>query len=533
MPDENDIRPKDVETIIQRKEVLRHYRSSGLSAAEFAASRKISRSTLYRHLQKEGKGPAALADKRGRNKGHLLKINNEMTAWLLQFYADHPQAGVAAIRRALKIKAAEQQWTPCPSYWWVRRFLKNIAKDVLVALRQGARERVETAAVTVRRVVEVPNALWQLDASEAPIWAFHPLATTSKINDSANYIKPWIIAVTEATTRTEMALQAFPYYPTTADALYTLRKAIAFSKDVRKFAYGKPSAVNTDNHKVFHPAGDWGYSLLMARIEPQQGPNESPHANGKVERFFQTAEDRIWKTLSSYADQFEGLAKAKEYCIPWVLFQRYLDRIVYENYHLVEHSELGMSPYEAWHARLGDAVGLVYDVPALDLALRVSRELTVATDGIEVAHLRRYTAPFLEGLIGEKVTVRIPPPPEPLPRVLPVSRDGVYLGEVTCDIDDSIAQALRDTRLERTIAIERLQNLLIKQGRSNPLPGDPSMSPAVVMKVLAESVNPDADATGLNAGPASGVHAPENATAGEDKPDALGSIPNLAEDETS
>jgi transposase InsO family protein len=344
---------------------------------------------------------------------------------------------------------------------------------------------VETAAVTVRREEPRANAMWQIDASEAPVWVFHPTGTISKIDDSANYVKPWVISIIDCATRVQMALRSFIKAPTTADALHTVRWAIAASRDPRKFAYGKPAIINSDNHKIFHPNGDWGLSLLQAGIDPQQGPNESPHANGKVERLFQTMEYRIWTNLSSYANQYEGLAKAKESCIPWILFQRYIERASYQNYNLVDHSELQRTPYEAWQAMLPDAAGLIYDVPAIEKALRITREYTVATDGIEVAPLRRYTGTVFEGLIKEKVTVRIPPPPEPLPDKLPVFKDGIPLGEITCVIDDSIAQELRDTRLARTIAIDRLRNILIEQGRKDPLPGDPSLPPQLVANTVA------------------------------------------------
>jgi len=528
MEDNSNIRPGDVEWIIARKEIARKYRASGMSAEDFAATQKISRAKLFRILAAEKKGNAALADGRRLNKGRVLKINNELSGWLLAFYGDHPQAGAAAIHRALEIKAEEKGWTPVPSYWWVLRFINRIAHDVKVALQQGSRERVETAAVTVRREEPRTNALWQIDASEAPVWVFHPTGTTSKIDDSANYVKPWVISIIDCATRVQMALRSFIKTPTTADALHTLRWAIAASRDPRKFAYGKPLGINSDNHKIFHPNGDWGLSLLQAGIEPQQGPIEAPHANGKVERLFLTMEHRIWTSLSSYANQYEGLAKAKESCIPWILFQRYIDQASYQNYNLVDHSELQKTPYEAWHAALQDAAGLIYDVPAVEKALRVTREYMVATDGIEVAPLRRYTGTIFEGMIGDKVMVRIPPPPEPLPDKLPVFKDGLPLGEITCTIDDSIAQELRDTRLSRTIAIDRLRNILIEQGRKDPLPGDPSLDPALVASTLA-NLPPEQPSTGgpFVPGPLPVVDLPPPKTQVVGKSEAIGAIPEL------
>lgn len=243
--------------------------------------------------------------------------------------------------------------------------------------------------------------------------------------------------------------------------------------------YGVSTRISMDNAKIFK--GDAWQSLVMLGVEPFYIENDSPEQNGKQERWFRTLQTRLISHLVGFSDQYRGKDKAKKCCIPYPLLQKLIDDFILE-YHLTEHSSLGMTPWEAWHRGLADARGLLIPTDEIDRCLRVSREVKVSAEGVQVDN-RKFTGPCLEGRVNDTVTVRVPP--EGPKDSVAVYDHGLFLGDAVEHISTELAEEISTTRLERTIAIDRLaKSIREKNGQLPPAPVPESPAPKIEATII-------------------------------------------------
>lgn len=186
---------EQIARIVQKQALLRDFDSSYLSKAEFARSRGISLTTLFRDLsRRKSAGFGGLIDKRKLRPKKGIKLDDRCTEVILTFLVDHPKAPVTAIHAELVKKAAENNWGEAPRYDKVRRFCRAIASDVLRQWSDGRKARIEEQSLTTRRIVTSVNELWQTDCSELPIWTFDP-------SFGPDLFKPWIVGTIDCASR--------------------------------------------------------------------------------------------------------------------------------------------------------------------------------------------------------------------------------------------------------------------------------------------------------------------------------------------
>jgi transposase InsO family protein len=454
-----------IERIVQKQSVLRDFDNSHLSKAEFARSRGICRTTLFRDISRRKKsGFSGLIDLRKLRPKKGIKLDDRYTEIILTFLVDHPKAPVTAIHAELIKQAAERGWGTPPTYHKVRRFCRAIASDVLRQWTDGRKVRIEEQSLTIRRIVTSVNELWQTDCSELPIWCFDPVV-------GPELFKPWITGTIDCASRVVPGTFVSKTV-SAADVLCCWKKAMC-AKGIETWPfYGVPTTVSMDNAKIFK--GDAWQSLVSLGVEPFLIGNDSPEQNGKQERWFKTLQTRLISHLVGFADQYRGKEKARKCCIPYPLLQKLIDDFILE-YHLTEHSALGMTPWEAWHRGLANARGLLIPTTEIDRCLRVSREVKVSAEGVQVDN-RKFTGTCLEGRVGDTLTVRVPP--EGPKDSVAVYDHGLLLGDAVEHISTELAQEISTTRLERTIAIDRLaKRIREKNGQMPPTPVPESPAP--------------------------------------------------------
>jgi hypothetical protein len=161
--------------------------------------------------------------------------------------------------------------------------------------------------------------------------------------------------------------------------------------------------VQTDNAKIYTGTVMSGVAN-RARFVLDPVPLHSPGANGKVERFFGTFKTRFAATLAGYTRQSHGKSKAKNFgVIPWEVLKSLGRRFLLE-YHSSVHSELGVTPWEAWHESIASAPG--YYVPAAEIrkSMRVEVSCVVQREGVAVLG-SNYSGASLNGLVDEEIVV--------------------------------------------------------------------------------------------------------------------------------
>ena len=462
-----------IEGIVKKQAIIRDYENSKMTKSEFVRTRGLNRATFYRYLARRSGGYKNLIDKRKIRPKKGIKLDDRHTEILLGYMVDHPKAPLTTIHNELSKRVAADSLGNPPTYDKVRRFCRGISADVLTQWSEGRKERVESKSLTVRRPVTTVNALWQCDFSEIPLWTFDP-------QFGPDLFKPWLVGTICCASRAVPGTLVCKTVGA-AEIITCWRKAM-FAKAIPTCPfYGTPASISMDNHKVFK--GDTWQSLIALGVEPIFIENDSPEQNGKQERWFRTFQTKLISHLDGFADQHQGKDKAKKKCIPYPLLQKLVDDFVLE-YHLTEHAALTMTPWEAWHRGLADAHGLLTSANDIDHSLRVSREVKVSPEGVQIDS-RKYTGPFLEGRVGDTLTARIAP--EGARDSVLVYDHGVLLGEAFEHIDSELAAEITTTRLERTIEIAKLSKAILERNGKLPpvkVPECPAVKPTEAMAAV-------------------------------------------------
>jgi hypothetical protein len=463
-----------LERAYEKASILRDFENSNLSKEEFIRERGLNRGTFYRDLKrKQTEGIRGLIDRRSQRPKTGIKLDDKFSQSILLFLVLHPKAPLTVLHEKLIEEAKEKNWGEPPTYDKVWRFVKSISADVLLQWSDGNKERIEQAALTVRRTVGTINELWQTDFSEMPLWTYIP-------GPNRQYFKPWLIGTICAKGRGVPAARVCQTV-NAGEILMTWRTAMFAKKNNWNPFYGVPTRMSMDNHKVFK--GDALQSLHLLGVEPHFIHNDSPNENGKQERWFQTVQTRLIKTLPGFSDQYKGLEKAKQDAIPYPLLQGMIDDYL-TDYHLTDHSELGMTPWEAWYKGMGEACGLLVSDAEVDRCLRVSREVLVTREGVEI-NKRHFTGPFLEGRVDDTLTARVQP--DEIRGVVPIYDHGLHLGDAVEEVDGEIARLISEGRTARTIGNAELKAAILarkeaadKAAVPTPTPEPPEKPPIEV-----------------------------------------------------
>lgn len=457
--------PDQLETILDRQMLLRELRASGKSREVFAREKGISRTTLWHYEKQAARGALALLDGRRGRSGRRVEIDAPAVAALLTLLTEHPGAKVRALHGLLKAKARVEGWARCPSYDQTLRFVRRLDPEVEASLRRGPRARFEELGLVTDRVEAEPNTLWQLDIEEVPVWAL-------RLEDG-RLLKPYLTVFLEAASRTVMSWRLTAGHPDSRQVLAAFREAVLPKGDATRPFYGRPRRVRHDNHQVFR--GDFLEGLLALDVEPDPSPPYCPSANGKVERLFGRLKDQLWGVLDGYAHQFKGLERAAAHPVPLPVLERVIARYLL-TYHTEPHRGVGMqglSPWERWHELLPNAHGLVFSHDEVEEALTMRRELTVQSNGVELAPGRFYTAAELAPFVGETVTVKVPPEGG-LPRRARAYYQGRLVGELrSAEEDPQLANQISGERRERGMDLGWLRKSLLEiadRGKPGPPP---------------------------------------------------------------
>ncbi len=153
---------------------------------------------------------------------------------------------------------------------------------------------------------------------------------------------------------------------------------------------------------------------------------------------------------------------------------------------------MNSTPWEIWHQKLPDAAGLLVPRSETDRCLRVSREVTVTPEGVQVDK-QHFIGAFLEGRVNDKLTARAQP--EGAKDFVAIFDHGLYLGDAFQHIDAELALQISTTRLEHTIAIDKLgKSIKEKTAQASsfptpPVPEPPAEEPPLTVPALPRVEN--------------------------------------------
>lgn len=259
--------------------------------------------------------------------------------------------------------------------------------------------------------------------------------------------------VIDCASRNVLAAHVHRTEPNAVDVLRLLKEAILPKRNRMRPWFGIFVAANTDNAWIYKDSSV-AAAMLRLGVDWQHSPKACSAANGKIERLFGTFTTRLFKKLPGYSGRPNAKARV-EHCggIPFPLMQGIVDRFIDTEYSLRRHSELGMSPWEAWHENLESVPNLIFDVREVSNAFRYPRTAEVHRGAI-VIDGRAYKAPELAGLTGKSVTVWLDP--DSIKKRLDITYQGKPLCQAVRD-DGDLADELNAQRTARTVSLRKVR----------------------------------------------------------------------------
>ncbi|MDD2710592.1 MAG: DDE-type integrase/transposase/recombinase [Verrucomicrobiae bacterium] len=444
------MKPSQIQRVVEKRSLIEEFKRSGLSINRFARQRSVGVVSLWRDLKRAQMGIDGLIDRRTRRQSTGVHIEDAVLSWTLAYLATYPKTTIQSAWRKLASIAHERGWQ-YPSYDQLCRAIRHMPQDMRTLLTAGARAHFEEWGIVKRKENTAPNELWQIDATELDLWVLDTA--------TGELFRPWMTSLIDGHSRVILTAWLHRNVPDTAETLQALRRAI-LPKDSESYPfYGIPQKIQSDNGQVYE-ATDFLEALLRLNIEKVSIPNQCPSANGKIERWFETCKVQLLQSLAGFTGQHAALAKAKKCAIPWPLLPKLVEKYLLQ-YHLATHSSLGMSPWEAWHNKLADAKGLNFVSQDVVDAIKIRREMTVERDGVELSPGRHYHSAKLAGLVGETVTLRIPPEGPLNGDPVEAYHKGDFIDHLRCvEANPSLARQIGEARLERVIELQRLRKTL-------------------------------------------------------------------------
>jgi putative transposase len=468
-----------LDDVLTKATLLDRFARSGQSPEEFAKENDISATTLRRRLAAAREGSRNLIDKRKGRSGRKLKpIDERVFQFILTFIEQHKKAKLTSLHELLEEAAETKGWQRI-SYSTLCRLVNSLPDDFTTLISDGRKAHFDLKALVGRHGPYHPNACWQVDICELPIWV---LDTTTMV-----LFKPFIIVYIDEATRVVVGWRLFRRERNRADLLLTLRMAIMGKHDASFPFCGKPDGIQSDNGGVFE-SEDYADCLLRMNIIRHEIPSESPSANGKVERFFRTIQDGLIRRLDGFSDQIGGLAAARESAIPWPVLPRLVSQYM-AKYHSDVHSFLKMSPWVAWHDRLADAKGLGVVLADVVNATMFRMDAPVQRDGVHLDDGNTYSDACLTGYVDKTITVRVQPD-KPYDYV-EAYIEGRFLGVLqNIAHNPELADQIKAFRVQRTIDLQHLSKILSSMAPT-VLP-DPTIAPPGALAIPSGEIKVEA-----------------------------------------
>lgn len=382
----------DRQQAMDRFEVLQPYLEGDVPLARAAAAAATPLRTAQRWLHRyRSTGLVGLAPTHRRPDGR--RTNPELVRLIEGMALRRPRPSLAAVTRRAAHAATRQGWAPV-SYTTVRAIVTDLDPAMITLAHDGAVAFRDTYELVYRRRAEHPNKMWQADHTQLDI----------VVAEADKNRRPWLTIVLDDYSRAVAGYTVNLGAPSALNTSLALRQAIWTKSDPGWPMCGVPAVLYVDHgsdftsHHLAQVAADLKFQLVYSTIARPQG-------RGKVERFFGTINTELLSELPGH------LVRGRPTTTP-ALSLRQLDeamgRFITGAYHQRIHTEIGVSPQQAWVAD-GWLPRMPDSLEQLDLLLvTAATPRVVHRDGIHFQGLR-YLHPTLAAYVRETVTIRYDP----------------------------------------------------------------------------------------------------------------------------
>lgn len=377
----------------ERWRVLRLHVEDQIPLAVLAREAGASARTLQRWNQLYRVGGVAALDPHARTDKGVRRTSAETIAFVERLALTRPRPSIATMHR-LAATDAQARSLPAPSYATVRQIVQALDPALVTLALEGPVSYRDKHELVFRRRAEHPNQTWQSDHTELDILI---------VGADGKPDRPWLTTVMDDYSRAICGYMVFTGAPSAINTALALRQAIWRKTDPAWAMCGIPDILHVDHGSDFisHHLERTAIALHIRVIHSTVG---RPQGRGKIERFFGTINTELLSALPGH------LRPGSRAPAP-VLDLAGLDRAIGEfigTYNDRTHSELGMSPRDAWVAD-GWLPRMPNSLQELDgLLLTVPKNRVVQRDGIHFQG-QRYLAPTRAPFVGHTITIRYDP----------------------------------------------------------------------------------------------------------------------------
>ena len=381
---------------LARLHIIRPFLEEGVPLPILAQHHALSLRTARRWVQRYRTGGlGALGPKPRADKGVRRALPLALAQLVEALALQQPAPSIATIHR--KVAAlATAQGLRVPSYDVVHDIVRQLAPALVTLAHAGSKVYSETFDLLYRREAEEPNALWQAD---------HTLLDLLLTDDTGHPRKPWLTVILDDYSRAVAGYMVAFEAPSALHTALTLRQAIWRKPEPQWQVCGIPRILYTDHGSDFtsQHLEQVCADLKIQAIFSQVG---QPRGRGRIERFFNTVNQRLLAGLPGYAPA--GFAPQVTPGLDLPGFTQAFEHFVLQEYHQTPHSATGIPPQARWSAN-GFLPQMPVSLDQLDLLLlTVAKARRVHQDGLRFQSLR-YIDPTLAAYVGEDVTIRYDP----------------------------------------------------------------------------------------------------------------------------
>ncbi|MBU6453385.1 MAG: DDE-type integrase/transposase/recombinase [Cyanobacteria bacterium REEB67] len=366
----------------------------GMSLLQRSKETGVHRNTLGRLKRRFENGGMTALERTARAD----KDSHEVTPIVSEIIRAHlivmHHQSVKTVQRLVTRICEKQDWQP-PTYWTVYRIKQKIPKDLL-ALSKNRAEYKRLYELVHRFEASTPNELWQADHNFMDILVW---------DENGNAIKPVLTVILDDYSRA-VAGYFIDFSPPSAQRTATaLRRAIWHKPEPKWLVCGIPDKLYTDRGADFVSRRLHQISVELD-FELIKGRPYHPQGKGKIERFFETMNQKFLCQLDGYTP--ENKAPQKPGLTLDQLKKAFHDWLVNE-YMQEKNEEIGESPFVRWTKML-QVPRMPKSVDELHLLLMcVSDSRKVHPSGIKINTFRYISTELQNGYVSESVQVRFDP----------------------------------------------------------------------------------------------------------------------------
>lgn len=276
---------------LERFRLIRPFLEDGVPLAEVARQASVTDRTLRRWIQRyQRDGLEGLVRKLRADKHTSSVLPTPLRQLAEGLALETPRRSIKTIHRMV-CEVAQKLGERSPSYSTIYQLISGMDPAMQMLAHEGSKIYSETYDLLYRREATSPNELWQADHTLLDIWV---------LDECDLPVRPWLSVIIDDYSRAIagffLALQA----PSAIQTALALRQGIWRKTEPTWPICGIPQMLYTDHGSDF-TSQHIEQVCADLKIQMKFSIAGKPRGRGRIERFFETINQRLLCTLPNLA----------------------------------------------------------------------------------------------------------------------------------------------------------------------------------------------------------------------------------------